>query len=303
VKRQVPLDVADKIAALDIPASISATSTSASIRKARSPPICRLHERRGRRAGGRRAGDQKSLSGTSGVRRVIKDRLGRIVEDVAEQIPPHDGTDVDLSIDSKIQYIAYANLKAAVEKFKAKAGAAMVVDVRTGEVLALVNYPTYNPNDRTRLTGEQLRNRILTDVFEPGSIMKPFTVSLALDLHRVTPNTLVETGNGHCARRRADHRRCGLRHADGRRRDPEVEQHRRDQDRDDDAARGNVEHVTSIGLGQAPKVGFPAPWPAGCARGRAGAASSRRRCRTATGCRCRCSSWRARTPRSRTTAN
>jgi cell division protein FtsI (penicillin-binding protein 3) len=73
----------------------------------------------------------------------------------------------------------------------------MVVDVRTGEVLALVNYPTYNPNDRTRLTGEQLRNRILTDVFEPGSIMKPFTVSLALDLHRVTPNTLVETGNGH----------------------------------------------------------------------------------------------------------
>ncbi len=140
---------------------------------------------------------EKNLAGKTGSRRVIKDRLGRVVEDIESVRPPHDGKDMKLSIDSKIQYIAYTHLKDAVEKFKAKAGGAVVLNVQTGEILALVNLPTYNPNDRSVLTGAQLRNRVITDTFEPGSTMKPFPVALALDTGRVKPDTLIETAPGH----------------------------------------------------------------------------------------------------------
>jgi cell division protein FtsI (penicillin-binding protein 3) len=139
---------------------------------------------------------QKNLVGQVGSRRVIKDRLGRIVEDVGLSRDPHDGRDITLSIDSKLQYIAYNSIKNAVEKFHAKAGAAVVLDVHTGEVLALANWPTYNPNDRSHLTGEQLRNRVITDTFEPGSTLKPFTVALALDKGLITPTTTFDTGKG-----------------------------------------------------------------------------------------------------------
>ncbi|HEY2606112.1 MAG TPA: penicillin-binding protein 2, partial [Paraburkholderia sp.] len=203
-------------------------------------------------------GDQKQLVGMPGIRRVIKDRMGHIIEDVDEQVVPHNGQDVDLSIDSKIQYIAYTNLKAAVEKFKAKAGAAMVIDVRTGEVLALVNYPTFNPNDRTYLTGDQLRNRVLTDEFEPGSIMKPFTVSLALDLHRVAPTTLVDTGPGRFTLDGAtitDDSAFGVLTVGG------VIQKSSNIGATKIAMTLKPEEMwnmyTSIGLGQAPKIGFP----------------------------------------------
>jgi cell division protein FtsI (penicillin-binding protein 3) len=101
-----------------------------------------------------------------------------------------------LSIDSKIQNIANTQLKAAVDKFQAKAGGIIVLDVKTGEVLALANLPSYNPNDRSILTGAQLRNRVVTDTFEPGSTLKPFTVSLALDTNRVTPSTVFQTAPG-----------------------------------------------------------------------------------------------------------
>jgi cell division protein FtsI (penicillin-binding protein 3) len=139
---------------------------------------------------------QKSLAGQTGSRRVIKDRLGRIVEDVGMSREPHDGKDLTLSVDSKLQYIAFNSIKNAVEKFNAKAGAAVVLDVHTGEVLALANWPTYDPNDRSHLTGEQLRNRVITDTFEPGSTFKPFTVALALDKGLITPKTMIDTGNG-----------------------------------------------------------------------------------------------------------
>ncbi len=139
---------------------------------------------------------EKNLAGKPGSRRVIKDRLGRIVEDIQAIREPHDGKDLTLSIDSKIQYIAFTHLKEAVEKHKAKAGGAVVIDVQTGEVLALVNLPTYNPNDRSVLTGAQLRNRVLTDTFEPGSTMKPFPVAWALETGRVTPDTIIETAPG-----------------------------------------------------------------------------------------------------------
>jgi cell division protein FtsI (penicillin-binding protein 3) len=139
---------------------------------------------------------QKTLVGTTGSRRVIKDRLGQIVEDVGLSKEPHDGRDLTLSVDSKLQYIAFNQIKDAVAKFKAKAGAAVVLDVKTGEVLALANWPTYDPNDRKGLTGAQLRNRVITDTFEPGSTLKPFTVALALDTGRVTPATRIDTGAG-----------------------------------------------------------------------------------------------------------
>lgn len=139
---------------------------------------------------------QKTLAGVTGSRRVIKDRLGRVVEDIESIREPHDGRDLTLSIDSKIQYIAFTQLKEAVEKYKAKAGGIIVVDAKTGEVLALANMPTYNPNDRSVLTGAQLRNRVVTDTFEPGSTLKPFTVALALDTHRVTPSTVFQTAPG-----------------------------------------------------------------------------------------------------------
>jgi cell division protein FtsI (penicillin-binding protein 3) len=138
----------------------------------------------------------KALSGHNGSRRVIKDRLGRVVEDVRDVIPPVDGPDLQLSIDSKVQYFAFQKLREAVEKNKARAGSVVVLDVQSGEVLALANYPSFNPNKRTNLTGEQLRNRALTDSFEPGSTMKPFTIMLALEKGLVTPNTQIQTAPG-----------------------------------------------------------------------------------------------------------
>lgn len=139
---------------------------------------------------------QSNLAGTAGSRRVIKDRLGRVVEDIGATNLPRDGKDLALSIDRKIQHIAFSHLKEGVEKHKAKAGGIVVLDVRTGEVLALANLPTYNPDDRSRLTGAQLRNRAITDTFEPGSIMKPFTIALALENKLITPSTLIDTAPG-----------------------------------------------------------------------------------------------------------
>ncbi|SFG03393.1 cell division protein FtsI (penicillin-binding protein 3) [Duganella sp. CF458] len=139
---------------------------------------------------------QNNLVGKPGSRRVIKDGRGRIVEDIGGKVEPHNGKDVVLSVDSKIQYIAYTQLKSAVEHFGAKAGGAVVLDVHTGEVLALANYPSYDPNDRRKLTGAQLRNRVMTDTFEPGSTLKPITVALALDSGRVKPTTFIDTGGG-----------------------------------------------------------------------------------------------------------
>ena len=139
---------------------------------------------------------QATLAGKPGSRRVIRDRLGRIVEDVESIRSGQDGTDLALSIDSKIQSLAYSALKAAVEHHRAKAGAIVAVDVRSGEILALANVPSYNPNNRARLTGAQLRNRVITDLFEPGSTLKPFTVALALESGKVSHSTAVHTAPG-----------------------------------------------------------------------------------------------------------
>lgn len=139
--------------------------------------------------------DDSLLSGKAGFRRVIRDRLGRVVEDVWVK-EASAGNDVVLSIDSRLQFIAHNALKAAVERHDAKAGAVVVADVRTGEILAMSNWPTYDPNVRKSLRFENVRNRVLTDTFEPGSTMKPFAVAKALDLGIVRPDTLVQTAPG-----------------------------------------------------------------------------------------------------------
>jgi len=137
---------------------------------------------------------EKDLAAHPGQRRVVVDRLGRVVEDVAIEQLPQNGKDLQLSIDSKIQFLAYNAVKSAVEEHHAKAGGAVVLDTQTGEILALANYPSYNPNDRRNLSGEQLRNRVLTDTFEPGSTIKPFTISIALEKGAVAPNTNMVIG-------------------------------------------------------------------------------------------------------------
>jgi len=138
----------------------------------------------------------KELNGRAGSRRVIKDRQGRVIEDLREQVPPVEGKDLQLSIDSRVQFFAYQKLRDTVISFKAKAGSVVVLDAVTGEVLALANYPSYVPDKRVNLNGEQLRNRALTDTFEPGSTMKPITVAMALEAGRVTPQTTIETAPG-----------------------------------------------------------------------------------------------------------
>lgn len=139
---------------------------------------------------------EAQLAGKPGSRRVIRDRRGNIVEDVESIRAPRDGTDITLAINSKIQYLAYAAIRQAVEEHRAKAAGALVIDARTGEVLAMANLPAYNPNNRGKLTGAQLRNRALTDTFEPGSTLKPFTVALAIDEGRARFDTLIDTRPG-----------------------------------------------------------------------------------------------------------
>jgi len=139
---------------------------------------------------------QKQLQGHNGARGVVKDRLGRVIDDLGANIEPADGSDIALSVDAKVQFFAYQRVRDAVAEHKAKAGSVVVLDVQTGEVLALANYPSYDPGERGRRTGEQLRNRALTDIFEPGSTMKPLVMAWALETGRVKPDDVLTTAPG-----------------------------------------------------------------------------------------------------------
>jgi cell division protein FtsI (penicillin-binding protein 3) len=139
---------------------------------------------------------QSWLGGKPGSRRVIINRRGEIVEDVKSIRAPQEGRDLALSIDSRLQYLAFREIKAAVDANKAHAGAAVMLDVKTGEILALVNWPSYNPNNRIRTTRDRMRNRALIDTFEPGSTLKPFTIAAALDAGKVRPGSIIDTAPG-----------------------------------------------------------------------------------------------------------
>jgi cell division protein FtsI (penicillin-binding protein 3) len=139
---------------------------------------------------------QDWLAGKPGSRRVIKDRLGHIIEDVESIRAPQEGRDLALSIDRKIQYLAYRELKEAITTHKARGGAIVALDAQSGEVLALANLPSFNPNNRVKLNRSATRNRALTDIFEPGSTMKPITIAAALEAGIVKPETQFQTAPG-----------------------------------------------------------------------------------------------------------
>lgn len=201
---------------------------------------------------------QKQLSGHDGVRHVIKDRLGRVVESVGDLVPAEDGQPVNLSIDAKIQFYAYQCIRDAVAEHKAKAGSVVVLDALTGEVLALANVPSYTPGDRRNLTGAQLRNRALTDTFEPGSTMKPLVISIALESGRVKPSTIISTAPGRLS---VDGSTITDSHPHG---DLTVEEVIQKSSNVGTAKlalqmqpREMWDMFTSVGLGQKPQLGFP----------------------------------------------
>lgn len=139
---------------------------------------------------------QSQLAGKPGSQRVIKDNHGYIVQDAGSLNPPKPGNDITLSLNSNLQHIAYRELENAVRAHQAKSGAVVILDSRTGEVLALANYPSYNPNNHANTSSEAMRNRAITDEFEPGSTLKPFTIATALETGIVTPGTLINTDHG-----------------------------------------------------------------------------------------------------------
>ena len=201
---------------------------------------------------------ERELAAHPGQRRVVIDRLGRVVEDIAIEQLPQNGKDLQLSIDSKIQYLAYNAVKSAVEQHHAKAGGAVVLDTQTGEILALANYPSYNPNDRRNLSGEQLRNRVLTDTFEPGSTMKPLTISIALEKGVVKPNTNMVIGAKYLVGPKPitdSHPFANLTVSQVIQKSSNIGTAK--------IALNNLsaeemwDFYTSVGLGQAPKIGFP----------------------------------------------
>jgi cell division protein FtsI (penicillin-binding protein 3) len=197
VKRQIPPDVADKVAALHLPG----IHDQKEYRRYYPSGDVMAHmlgftgvEDDGQE--GVELAMNDLLTGKPGSRRVIKDRRGHIVEDVESIHAPQEGKDVTLALDAKIQYLAHSLLKKAMIEHKAKAGGIVVLDAKTGEVLALANAPTYNPNNRVRLVGAQLRNRAFTDTFEPGSTFKPFTAALALEKGKYRFDTQIQTSPG-----------------------------------------------------------------------------------------------------------
>jgi cell division protein FtsI (penicillin-binding protein 3) len=258
LRRQVDMEVADRIAAL----KIAGIHGSREFKRHYPEGPTSAHivgftnvEDRGQE--GVELAHERVLAGRPGSRRVIKDRLGRIVEDDWLR-EPVDGRDIALSIDSRIQYIAFSALKGAIDRHQAKAGAAIVVDVATGEILALANWPTFDPNLRQRLSGEAIRNRVITDTFEPGSTMKPFAVAAALEAGKVRPDTRIQTAPG---RLTIGDRTIGDAHPHGVLTVEEVVAKSSNVGTAkialDLPAQSLWETYTALGFGQAPQLGFP----------------------------------------------
>jgi len=197
LKRQVDEPVADRIAALKIPGVYQREEYKREYPEGETMAhVVGFTGIENNGLEGAELAFDKQLSGKSGSRHVIKDRFGHVVEVVGDEVPPVDGQDLYLSIDSKIQFFAYQKVRDAVIANKAKSGSVVVIDTRTGEVLAMANYPSYDPDDRGRLNNAQTRNIAITDTFEPGSTMKPITIGTALELGRVTPFTKIDTRPG-----------------------------------------------------------------------------------------------------------
>lgn len=200
LKRQVPPEIAQQVMALKLPGLFQQHGFHRAYPKGvETAHLVGFTDADDRGQEGVELAYQSALGGLAGARRVIKDRAGHVIEDVESIRVPRPGTDITLSVDARIQHLAYRELRNAVNVNKAKAGAVVVLDTRTGEILALANYPDYDPNNREHLSGAQLRNRAITDTFEPGSTMKPFTIATALESGKVTPATVIPTGGGQMA--------------------------------------------------------------------------------------------------------
>ncbi|MEP0072049.1 MAG: penicillin-binding protein 2, partial [Marinomonas sp.] len=139
----------------------------------------------------------RALQGEPGRRSYVKDLSGNIIRGIGVDETEHPGENIELSVDLRLQYLAYRELKAAVTEHRATSASAVILDVKTGEILAMVNQPSYNPNDRSKLEYEELRNRAVIDLFEPGSTMKPFTISAALMSGQYTTETTINTSPGY----------------------------------------------------------------------------------------------------------
>ncbi|AIL32315.1 cell division protein [Basilea psittacipulmonis DSM 24701] len=139
---------------------------------------------------------EKDLQGTPGIKTVLRNRMGQIIDDPQNFEPEKNGQDIKLTVDSRIQYLVANILRDAIKEYDAASGGAIVIDVKTGHILAMVSLPDYNPNNLQERRGSKLRNRVITDVFEPGSIIKPLVAALALDSKAITTRTLFDTGNG-----------------------------------------------------------------------------------------------------------
>ena len=258
LRRQVDADVAERIAALKL-AGIHSTRE---FKRHYPEGATNAHvigftnvEDRGQE--GIELAHERLLAGRAGSRRVIKDRLGRVIEDDWLR-EPLDGKDLALSIDNRIQYIAHAALKGALDKHRAKAGAAIVFDVKTGEVLALANLPSFDPNLRGRLAGDAVRNRVLTDTFEPGSTMKPFSIAAALEAGKVKVDTRIQTAPG---RLTIGNRTIGDAHAHGMLTVEEIVSKSSNVGTAKIAlelpAQTLWDTYTGVGFGQAPRLDFP----------------------------------------------
>jgi len=197
LKRQLPPELAQQVAALDIPGVFLQREYRRYYPASESAAqVVGMTDIDGKGQEGLELAFDDRVSGQPGSRRVIKDRLGHIVEDVASIRAAKPGQDLTLSIDTNIQYLAYRELKKAVIANHAKAGSVVVLDVQTGEVLAMANLPSYNPNNREQVDPHNKRNRTVTDLFEPGSTLKPFTAAAALESGLFGPDTMIQTAPG-----------------------------------------------------------------------------------------------------------
>jgi len=197
LKRQLPPEQAQKAAALDIPGVFLQREYRRYYPASEfAAQVVGMTDIDGKGQEGLELAFDDRISGKPGSRRVIKDRRGRIVEDVASIRASKPGQDLTLSIDTNIQYLAYRELKKAVLANRAKGGSVVVLDVQTGEVLAMANLPSYNPNNRDQVDPHRTRNRAVTDLFEPGSTLKPFTAAAALESGLFSPDTVIRTAPG-----------------------------------------------------------------------------------------------------------
>jgi len=197
LQRQVAPDVAERVAALKVPG----LHQKAEIKRIYPEGDMVAHvvgftDIDDRGIEGIELAFDQDLAGTPGARRVIRDKLGRVIEDVQAIVPAVNGRDLFLSLDAGLQFGLYTALGKAMQTYKPRAAAGVIVDVHTGEILALVNLPSYDPNRLEARKGSAVRNRVVTDMFEAGSIIKPFVAGLALDRQVVNAATLFDTGNG-----------------------------------------------------------------------------------------------------------